>query len=238
MLDSLTKGIAKVFGGTKAEKDLKELTPYIGKINAEFEKLRNITDDELREKTTEFKQIIKDHLKSIDDQIESLHKDVNENQDLDVHQKEDIFAQIDKLEDERDVELEKVLIDILPQAFAVVKETSRRLAENEKLTVQATQHDKEVAAKKSNVEINGELAIWHNKWSAAGTDVVWNMVHYDVQLVGGVVSDHAVPAGEFRDLHRCRKFAVVVRGLWVVLVLRRVVRRGETKSAVPSAKAA
>ena len=186
MLNSITKGFAKVFG-TKTEKDLKELTPYVGLINAEFDKLRNISDDELRGKTTELKGIIKDQLKSIDDQIEALHKQVDEDQSLDVHQKEDIFSQIDKLESDRDVELEKVLMQILPTGFAVVKETARRFAENEKLTVQATQHDKELAARKDNVEINGETATWKNRWLAAGNEVVWNMVHYDVQLIGGVV---------------------------------------------------
>ena len=187
MLDSLTKGIAKIFGGTKTEKDLKEIAPYVGKINSEFDQLKTISDDELRGKTKELKGTIKEHLKSIDDELEKLQKQVEEATDLDVHQKEDIFSQIDKLEEERDKELEKVLLDILPQAFAVVKETSRRLAENEKLTVTASDYDREVAAKKPNVEINGSTAIWHNKWKAAGTDVVWNMVHYDVQLIGGVV---------------------------------------------------
>jgi len=187
MLDSLTKGIAKVFGGTKTEKDLKALYPYIGKINAEYENLHSISDDELRGKTTELKGTIKDFLQEIDDQISALHQQVEDNPDLDVHQKEDVFAQIDKLEDQRDQELEKVLIEILPKAFAVVKETSRRLAENEKLVVQANDFDRELASRKSNVVINGETATWHNKWEAAGTEVVWNMVHYDVQLVGGVV---------------------------------------------------
>ncbi|MEQ9465988.1 MAG: preprotein translocase subunit SecA [Ekhidna sp.] len=186
MLNSITKGFAKIFG-TKTEKDLKELTPYVGLINAEFEKLRNITDDELRGKTTELKSIIKDRLKEIDDQIEALHKQVDGDRSLDVHQKEEIFSQIDKLESDRDEELEKVLIDILPVGFAVVKETARRLAENEKLVVQATLYDKELAAKKENVEINGEIATWKNRWKAAGNEVLWNMVHYDVQLIGGVV---------------------------------------------------
>ncbi|MEO9482313.1 MAG: preprotein translocase subunit SecA [Ekhidna sp.] len=186
MLNSITKGFAKIFG-TKTEKDLKELTPFVGLINAEFEKLRNISDDELRGKTSELKDVIKNRLKSIDDEIEALHKQVEEDKSLDVHQKEDIFAQIDKLESDRDEELEKVLIEILPLGFAVVKETARRFAENEKIVVQATQHDKEIAAKKENVEINGETATWKNRWLAAGNEVVWNMVHYDVQLIGGVV---------------------------------------------------
>ncbi len=187
MLDSLTKGLAKVFGGTKTEKDLKLLQPYVGKINAEFDKLAAISDDELRNKTTELKEIIRERLKAIDDQIKALHQRIEENPQLEVHEKEDLFAQIDKLEEDRDEELEKVLIEILPVAFAVVKETSRRLSVNEKLIVTATDHDREMAAKKPNVEVSGSTATWHNKWKAAGTDVIWNMVHYDVQLIGGVV---------------------------------------------------
>ncbi|SNT19501.1 protein translocase subunit secA [Ekhidna lutea] len=186
MLHSITKGFAKIFG-TKTEKDLKELTPYVGLINTEFEKLRNISDDELRGKTAELKGIINDRLKDIDNQIAELHSKVDEDKSLDVHQKEEIFAQIDKLESDRDEELEKVLMEILPLGFAVVKETARRFAENEKIVVTATQHDKEIAAKKDNVEISGETATWKNRWNAAGNEVVWNMVHYDVQLIGGVV---------------------------------------------------
>jgi len=186
MLNSISKGVAKIFG-TKTEKDLKDLTPYVSLINTEFEKLRSISDDELRGKTKELKNVIKERLKSIDGQIADLHKKVEEDKELDADEKETIFSQMDALEEDRDVELEKVLLDILPQGFAVVKETARRLAENEKLVVQATQHDKELAARKSNVEISGETATWKNKWTAAGTDVHWNMVHYDVQLIGGVV---------------------------------------------------
>lgn len=176
-----------MFGGTKTEKDLKGIAPYVGKINDEFEKLKSISDNDLREKTQEFKSIIKKQLKLTDEQIAALHKQIEEKPELDVHQKEDIFSQIDKREGERDTELEKVLLEILPQAFAVMKETSRRLAENEKLVVRASDYDREIAAKKSNVEIKGSNAIWHNKWQAAGNDVIWNMVHYDVQLIGGVV---------------------------------------------------
>lgn len=186
MLNSITKGVAKIFG-TKTERDLKDLTPYVGKINEEFEKIRNIDDDQLRGKTTELKDQIKAYLKEIDDQIENLHKQVEEGRDLDVSEKERIFSQIDKLEEERNEELEKVLLVILPTAFAVVKETARRLAENEQLVVQANQYDREIASKKSNVVINGDVATWKNKWVAAGNEVVWNMVHYDVQLIGGVV---------------------------------------------------
>ncbi|MFY0599605.1 MAG: preprotein translocase subunit SecA [Cyclobacteriaceae bacterium] len=186
MFDILSKGIAKVFG-TKAEKDLKEIYPYVEKINAEFQQLSSISDDELREKTTELKGIIADDLKEIDDQLASLHQKVEDDSSLNIDEKEEIFNQIDKLESDRDNDLEKTLLRILPKAFAVVKETARRLTENKKLVVKATLYDKELAVKKPNVEVIGETATWHNKWNAAGTDVEWNMVHYDVQLIGGVV---------------------------------------------------
>jgi preprotein translocase subunit SecA len=186
MLNTITKGIAKVFG-TKADKDLKVLMPYVGLVATEYNKLQEITDDQLRGKTQELEDEINAKLKSIDDQIADLHKQVDENPDLDINEKESVFGQIDSLEESRDVELEKVLIDILPRAFAVVKETARRFTENEKLTVTATIEDKQLAATKPHIEIDGDTAIWHNKWMAHGTEVVWNMIHYDVQLVGGVV---------------------------------------------------
>ncbi len=185
MLDSIGRGVAKIFG-TKSDKDIKLLEPYVGLINTEFSKLKNISDDELRGKTDELKGRIAEHLKTIDDQIGQLSRDV-ESSGLDVNQKEDIFDKIDKLEENRDEELEKVLLAILPEAFAVVKETARRLSENKKLVVRATLLDKQFAASKPHVEISGETATWHNKWMAAGTEVEWNMVHYDVQLIGGVV---------------------------------------------------
>ncbi|MDW3196655.1 MAG: preprotein translocase subunit SecA [Cytophagales bacterium] len=186
MFDVITRGVAKVFG-TKADRDLKDLTPYVGKINAEYEKLTDISDDELRASTQDLKDVIAERLKVIDDQINSLQQQVRENPSLGIHEKEEIFDQIDKLEEDRDTELEEVLIDILPKAFAVVKETSRRLAENKQLVVTASDKDREYASTKDHVTIENGKAIWGNEWTAAGTDVVWNMVHYDVQLIGGVV---------------------------------------------------
>ncbi|MCV9387914.1 preprotein translocase subunit SecA [Reichenbachiella ulvae] len=186
MLNLLTKGIAKVFG-TKADRDLKELLPYVDLINAEYKKLASLSDDELRGKTQELKSRIAAYLKDIDDKIAAHHAEVEANPDMDLHEKEAVFAKIDKLTKDRDQELEKVLMDILPEAFAVVKDTARRLTENEKLVVKATMEDKAMAAKKPHVEIDGDTAIWHNKWNASGVEVVWKMVHYDVQLIGGVV---------------------------------------------------
>jgi preprotein translocase subunit SecA len=185
MFDAITRGIAKIFG-TKAEKDLKGLIPFVGMINGEFAKLQTLSDDDLRGRTAQLKAEIATRLKSIDDEMTALREQASA-EGLAVDEKEALYDQVDKLEKDRDVELEKILLEILPQAFAVVKETARRLAENQKLTVRATDLDREFAVSKPHVEIQGETAIWHNRWIAAGNEVVWNMVHYDVQLIGGVV---------------------------------------------------
>lgn len=182
----MLKFIAKIFG-TKSEKDIKIVMPIVEKINQEFAQLKDISDDKLRDKTTEVQNIINESLKSIDDQISALHKKIADNPDLDIHAKEEIFGQIDKLEEDRNKDLEKVLMDVLPAAFAIVKETARRFKENGQMQVTATMHDKTIAAEKSNVEIKGEKAIWHNKWMAAGSEITWDMLHYDVQLIGGIV---------------------------------------------------
>src|SRR5690606_30298954 len=186
MLNFLTKGLAKMFG-TKSDKDIKQVLPYVDQINQEFEKLASISDDDLRNKTKEVRGIIDQRLKSIDDNIAALHQQIEDEPDLDIDRKEALFNQIDKLEEDRNKELEVVLMDVLPQAFAIVKETAKRLTVNKKLEVTATIEDREYAAKHSNVTIEGDKAIWANKWIAGGTEVTWEMIHYDVQLIGGIV---------------------------------------------------
>lgn len=186
MLNLITKGITKLFG-TKSERDIKSVLPYVDKINEEFRKLEGLSNDELRNKTQEVTNTINEYLKHIDEEIAALHKKVEDNPDLDINEKETIFGQIDKLEEERNKQLEEVLMEVLPAAFAIVKETAKRFKENEVLEVTATFHDKEIAAKKTHVKIEGEKAKWHNRWIAAGSEVVWDMVHYDVQLIGGIV---------------------------------------------------
>ncbi len=186
MLDAITKGLAKLFG-TKSDRDIKELLPFVPRVNEAYKQLQSISDEALRNKTQEIKDRIDLHLKSIDDQIASLHKRIADNPELDVNDKEDIFDQIDKLEKDRNKELEVVLMEVLPDAFAVVKETARRYKENKQLRVPATDWDHQLAVRKPNVEIVGNEAIWHNKWVAAGAEVTWDMLHYDVQIMGGVV---------------------------------------------------
>jgi preprotein translocase subunit SecA len=186
MIGLLTKGITRIFG-TKSERDIKEVLPYVEKTKDEYNKLQGLSDDELREKTAGLKQKIDDRLSEIDNQIHDLHQKINEDESLDIQQKEELFNQIDKLEESRNTELEEVLLDCLPEAFAIVKETARRFKENGKLVVTATLHDKTYAAKHENVTIDGESCTWHGKWIAAGNEATWEMLHYDVQLIGGVV---------------------------------------------------
>ncbi|MGK7391351.1 MAG: preprotein translocase subunit SecA [Candidatus Cyclobacteriaceae bacterium M2_1C_046] len=178
--------LAKIFG-TKSEKDIKKLMPLVRKINDEAQKLESVTDDQLRAKTDEIRSQIDAYLQDIDNQIAALHKKVADNPELDIHQKEEIFNEIDKLEEDRNKELEKILMDVLPPAFAVVKETARRLKFDGKLEVTASTEDRKKAAEASYVTIEGDRAIWSNTWQAAGAEIVWDMVHYDVQLIGGIV---------------------------------------------------
>ncbi len=180
----MIKLFTKLFG-TKSERDLKELTPYVGKINAEFVQLASISNDELRQKATDLKTYIADQLKPIDDQIGVLKQQAEEEPDVDT--KETIFKQIDSLEEDRNKELENVLLEILPKGFAIMKETAKRFKENERLEVTASFFDREIATKKGNVVIEGDKSYWSNTWDVMGQPIKWEMVHYDVQLIGGVV---------------------------------------------------
>ncbi|AQG81681.1 preprotein translocase subunit SecA [Spirosoma montaniterrae] len=177
--------IAKLFG-TKSQRDVKELLPYVEKVNAEFAQLKDLSNDQLRQISADLKAQIAAELADIDSQLAELTEAAS-HADVDVNEKERLFNRIDKLEADRNTELERVLIDILPQAFAVVKETARRFTENDQLTVTATDFDRELAQRKKSVVIDGDQAHWANRWDAAGTPVTWDMVHYDVQIIGGVV---------------------------------------------------
>ncbi|MHA8083269.1 preprotein translocase subunit SecA [Aquirufa sp. A-Brett2-15D] len=184
MISFISKSVTKIFG-TKSERDIKALMPIVENIKIEYAKLASLTDDELRGKTAEFKSRIAASLADIDNQITSLHTSAEETEDVDA--KDRFFQEIDALNIERNSSLEVVLLEILPEAFAVVKETARRFTENKQLVVTATVEDKFIASKKKNVVIEGEKAIWKNQWLAAGNEITWDMIHYDVQLIGGIV---------------------------------------------------
>ena len=176
--------LKKVFG-TKYDKDVKEYDPIVTQINQYFEEYKNLSNDALRNKTLEFRERIKTHLTEINNDIQAIQENAEKENDLNV--KEEMFNDIDNLIKERDKHLEAVLKEIRPEAFAVVKETARRFSENEMLEVTATQNDRDLAARSNYVTIDGDTSNWKNSWLAAGGEITWNMVHYDVQLIGGMV---------------------------------------------------
>ena len=176
--------IGKLFGN-KATRDMKEIKPWVDKIKAVYPEIAKLSNDELRAKTVELKKYISDSAAEEQKKIEELKGTI---ETTELEDREGIFAQIDKLEKEVLEKYEKALDDVLPQAFAIVKDTARRFSENPELVVTATDFDRELAAQgKDFVRIEDDKAIWQNHWIAGGNDMVWSMVHYDVQLFGGVV---------------------------------------------------
>ncbi len=178
-------GILKKIFGTKQEKDVRGYSVRIDEVNAASKALLPLDNDQLRNKTLEFRARIKDHLNQVDHQLEQLRNTADQTED--VFAKEDIYNAIDRTRKERDQQIEEILREILPEAFAVVKETARRFCENSEITVQATDHDRQLAVSKPYIKLDGDKASYSNQWMAAGGQVVWNMIHYDVQLIGGMV---------------------------------------------------
>lgn len=182
MLSDLLKKIL----GDKSAKDRKSYQPIIDQANSFGEQMKMLSDDELRAKTATFQALIKKETQSLEEETLDLKKKA-EDVTLPIHAKEDLYEKIDQMTKTIDDKIEEVLKTILPEAFAVVKETARRWSENGKLEVTAQEFDKVLASKKDGITIEGEKAIWHNSWTAAGANVSWGMVHYDVQLMGGAV---------------------------------------------------
>ncbi len=179
-------GFLKKILGSKSDKDLKGLYPLVGKINSEFDLLSSLSDEELRGKTDLFKEKITNNLKDTNSKVKELRKKYKEPR-ISLSEKENLLNEIDNIEESQNKIIENTLNEILPQAFAVIKETARRFTENKKLEVTATDFDHEIAKIKDNVVIKGSKSIWKNEWEAAGVPIEWNMIHYDVQLIGGVV---------------------------------------------------
>jgi len=182
---SLINSILKAFVGDKSQKDVKAMQPLINKIKSYESALAQLSHDELREKTIYFKDTIRKARAEKDAKIASYLQEVEKVEDIDA--REDIYASIDALEKEAYDISEKTLMDILPEAFAVVKETAKRFKENTSITVTATPKDRELSATKPYIAIEGDNATWANSWNAAGKEITWDMIHYDVQLIGGIV---------------------------------------------------
>ncbi len=176
--------ITKIFGN-KNERDLKPLWPVVDQVNSVGEQLKSISNDELRAKTTEFKKRINEYVAGEKNKIAELKAKGEQEEDIDV--KESLYSEADALEKDVKKKIEEALNQILPEAFAVIRETARRFKEHSYLEVSATQTDKDFAAKKSYIKIVDTKAQWQNTWPVRGHDVTWDMVHYDVQLIGGTV---------------------------------------------------
>lgn len=179
--------IFKKFLGTKSEKDIKGITPILNKIKAVYPEIEKLSNDDLRAKTDYFKKQIADAVTDKENQIAAIRERIESEPDMDMDEKEKLYEQIDHLEKDAYNITQEVLNDILPEAFAVIKETARRFKENEVIEVTATQSDRDLAATRAHVQIVDNKAYYHNRWTAGGNMITWDMVHYDVQLIGGIV---------------------------------------------------
>jgi len=181
---SIINQVLGLFLGNKYERDMKEISPYVEKIRIESEKLNDLSNDQLRDKTLEIKSQILDYIKEDEDEIRSLKEKADAEED--VYKKEEYYNEVDKIEKRITDKLEIVLDEYVPEAFAVVKETARRFKENSVLEVTARQYDRDLAATRESIVIKGDKALWNNHWIAGGNEILWDMIHYDVQLIGGV----------------------------------------------------
>ncbi|GAB4201217.1 MAG: preprotein translocase subunit SecA [Bacteroidia bacterium] len=172
---------------TKSEKDIEQILPIVEEINRIYESLSSLSNDELRNKTKEFKQRIKDYISEEENEILKIKQQIEQNPDIDINEKEKLFKQIEELDKKIVEKTEEVLEEILPEAYAVLKETARRFSQNESLEITATELDKQLAAEdKDFVSVQGDKAVWKTTWDVMGHPIKWNMVHYDVQLIGGI----------------------------------------------------
>lgn len=183
---ALITGLLKKFFGTKADRDLKEIQPYVEKIHEAYQRIDKLTNDELRQETLRLRGVIAERIAEDEGRKKELRSRL-EDVMIDVSEKEALATEVDKLSKRVDELIEQALMDVLPEAFAIMKSTARRFKENSEIEVTAWDLDRDLAAKHDFVTINGEKAIWKNNWLAGGNRIVWDMVHYDVQLFGGVV---------------------------------------------------
>ncbi|MDR1006273.1 MAG: preprotein translocase subunit SecA [Bacteroidales bacterium] len=178
--------LTKLFGN-KSDKDMKELRPKLEETLAAYDKIKNLSNDELRAKTREFKEKIQTAIADEESEVNRMKKQMDENLDMPIEDKQRIYERIEEIEENIYTKTQKVLNDILPEAFSVVKETARRFCENSKVEATATDFDRELATRRDCVHIQGDKVFFDNEWLAGGSLIKWDMVHYDVQLIGGTV---------------------------------------------------
>ncbi|MBI5217610.1 MAG: preprotein translocase subunit SecA [Bacteroidia bacterium] len=180
---SIFNKVIGMFVGKKSDRDIAEISPYAEKILEEEKYITTLGNDELRAKTLELKKKIRDYIKQDEDEIRHIK---DEAETIEINEREILWQKVDKLEKDLDKKIEEILDEVLPTAFSIVKETARRFNDNERLEVTAQEYDRDLAATVNHVEIEGDKAYWHNQWIAGGNEIRWDMVHYDVQLIGGV----------------------------------------------------
>ncbi|NND94861.1 MAG: preprotein translocase subunit SecA [Flavobacteriales bacterium] len=185
MLGSITKSLKKVFGD-KSTRDMKSIMPLVDEANSIFSGLTDISNEELRARSENLKKTIADFIADDENKVAEL-KAKAEGDELSIEEKEEIYKEVDQLTKGVDEKIEEVLMTILPEAFAVVKETARRFMDNEQIRVKAEQYDRDLAAEVDHIAIEGEHALWNNTWMAGGSPIKWEMLHYDVQLIGGII---------------------------------------------------
>ena len=181
---SLTDVFKKIFG-TKAERDLKQIRPILDNVLAAYSEIDKLSNDQLREKCDSLKALIRSKIADDEERIAKINEELEH--DIPVERKSALADEADKLVKAVDEKIEEVLNEILPEAFAIMKSTARRFKENPVVRVKATQFDRELSTSKDFVTIEGDDALWQNHWMAGGNEVTWDMVHYDCQLVGGIV---------------------------------------------------
>jgi preprotein translocase subunit SecA len=175
--------MTKLFGN-KSERDLKEITPYVKQITDVYPSIQALSNDDLRTRTQEIRQKVLSYVSEEKQHIEDLRSGID---DKELEEREAIWAEVDEIEKQIAEKFETVLEEVLPEIFAIVKDTARRFTENNDIAVTANDFDRELATKHDFVDIDGEQAVYHNHWMAGGNEIVWDMIHYDVQLFGGVV---------------------------------------------------
>ena len=180
---NLNNFLSSIFGN-KATRDIKAIKPLVDKVLAAYPEIEKLDNDQLRAKTDEIKAYIQEQVVELRKEIGELTEKIAQTE---IDQRQPIFDQIDKVEEKILEKYEEALNEVMPTVFAIVKDTARRFTQNEEVVVTATDFDRELAASRDFVRIEGDKAIWSNHWSAGGNDTVWNMIHYDVQLFGGVV---------------------------------------------------
>jgi len=181
---SFTDVFKKIFG-TKADRDMKAIRPTLNKVLAAYDNIDKLSDDELRAECEKLKERVKAAIAEDESRIAQIKEELEK--DIPLKQKESLATEQDKLVKKVDETIEKVLDEILPEAFAIIKSTARRFKENEVIRVKATDFDRNLSATKEFVTIDGDYALWQNHWMAGGNEITWDMVHYDVQLIGGIV---------------------------------------------------